>query len=69
MNHAFKKEEEDLLFPALEEVGIPRQGPIGVMLAIFVKNIDLSQERKESVVGFTQCFSSTITDFQKFHIL
>ena len=25
--------EEDLLFPAMEEVGIPRQGPIGVMLA------------------------------------
>jgi|AMWB02.1.fsa_nt_gi hemerythrin-like domain-containing protein len=24
--------EEDLLFPAMEEVGIPRQGPIGVML-------------------------------------
>jgi hemerythrin-like domain-containing protein len=25
--------EEDLLFPAMEQVGIPRQGPIGVMLA------------------------------------
>lgn len=25
--------EEDLLFPAMEEVGISRQGPIGVMLA------------------------------------
>ncbi len=25
--------EEDLLFPAMEQAGIPRQGPIGVMLA------------------------------------
>jgi hemerythrin-like domain-containing protein len=25
--------EEDLLFPAMEQVGIPRQGPIGVMLS------------------------------------
>jgi hemerythrin-like domain-containing protein len=43
--------EEDLLFPAMEQAGIPRQGPIGVMLAEheegrgYVKAINNALER------------------------
>ena len=33
MDKCHHGKEEDLLFPAMEQAGIPRQGPIGVMLA------------------------------------
>lgn len=46
--------EEDLLFPAMEQEGIPRQGPIGVMLAehekgrSYVNAMNLALERYRS---------------------
>ena len=46
--------EEDLLFPAMEQAGIPRQGPIGVMLAEhekgrgYVKAINAALEKYQT---------------------
>ena len=47
--------EEDLLFPAMEEAGIPREGgPIGVMLAEHTLGREYVKGMAEAVAGFQQ---------------
>jgi hemerythrin-like domain-containing protein len=44
--------EEDLLFPALEEAGIPRQGPIAVMLSEHVMGRNYVRAISEAYSGY-----------------
>ncbi|MHC5109572.1 MAG: hemerythrin domain-containing protein [Planctomycetota bacterium] len=56
--------EEDLLFPALEERGIPREsGPIGVMLAEHRMARQLTAEMSDALDGF----QDTAADRDAFH--
>ncbi|MFH2132267.1 MAG: hemerythrin domain-containing protein [bacterium] len=56
--------EEDLLFPALEEIGISKKGgPIGVMLNEHVQGREFVRGIKESLVTFDQDETKGTSDF------
>lgn len=56
--------EENLLFPALEAAGVPREnGPIGVMLLEHVRGREYIQAMRESIVGVKEHSSA---DSRKF---
>jgi len=58
--------EEELLFPAMEAVGISREGgPIGVMLAEHQKGRDLVLKMKQDVSAYANGDASAAQAFQK----
>jgi hemerythrin-like domain-containing protein len=56
--------EEDLLFPAMEEVGIPREGgPIGVMLAEHEMGREYVRRMMDAVKRFRNGDEDALSDF------